>query len=259
MRNTLLFCTLLLGLLLPKMSFAQLTEADTANFAFQAGSTGYFSSGNVERLLLRNNLSVAVLDNKKGFGLKSSNTYVYGTFGNFKTEDDLFSRNFLYFKPKARVYPYLMYFFGQDFRHRIWQRHQAGVGGSLRLLQTKDNQLKFSLTVSREFTQYHSANFQEYDNEGSRELTLNRLTLSFFGRHHFGKLRFGYELWAQPALSDTPETFRYHTDAFLNYKIGKIISLQTALNVNYEELALVGVERNDVVWSFGVAIGSTVF
>lgn len=102
MRNTLLFCALLLGLLLPKMSFAQLTEADTANFAFQAGSTDYFSSGNVERLLLRNNLSVAVLDNKKGFGLKSSNTYVYGTFGDFKTEDDLFRAIFCTSNPKLR-------------------------------------------------------------------------------------------------------------------------------------------------------------
>lgn len=233
-------------------AFAQLSEADTARFSIRAATTGSLSLGNVERFLVISNVDFSHLT--KRIGLKTSNTYIYGTFRRTLTEDDFISKNFFYLVPQNRFYPYLMLWLEKNYRRRFDLRYQMGAGITYQLLRQKKNSIKLSLNLTTEETRFFNNQFREFENGDSRVIATWRVAGRLYGHHRLlkNKLHFTYEFWYQPSL-EYEDNFRYHGDFLLEIALNKILSFRTAFNYTHENIVLTGVQRDDTFFTFGLS------
>ena len=237
-------------------SFAQLTESDTLRFGFKASVNGSWITGNVERLLINNNLDISHVG--KRIGLKTSNTYTYGTIFKRETENDFFSRNFVYLNPSKKIYPYLMVWLQNSKRQQIEFRSQVGLGFTYSLLHTPQQLLKISGTISREETRYNGTNFFiTPENLEINQVKNWRGTLRLLGQHRFAnrKLRLSYETWYQPAFDDH-YNWRYFLNAALEFPLAKHFSFRTAIVYSHDNIVLTAIKRDDKFVTFGLTFGN---
>lgn len=229
--------------------FAQLTETDTLPFSWRLSATGSWIAGNVDRLLLIGSADIASVHDK--WALRSSTTCQYGTFGGFRTENDLISKNFFYLSPRRKVYPYLMGWLERNHRRDFAFRYQLGPGISWAIAPF----LKISATATYEQTSFNRDTFTDSDNNGEKAVATFRGTLRLYGQHRLlkDKLRCRYEFWAQPSLHK-PRNYRLHGDLAIELPVSRLLSFRTALNYNFEKLTLAGVEQQDIFWTFGLSI-----
>ncbi len=112
---------ILLVLLLCAATFplaAQLNESDTLNFQLKTGISGNLQKGNVDLFLIRGRLEFSFIP-VKTLVFKSQNSSLYQSFSGRKADNDLFSRNYLYFRPERRLYPFAISYSSSNFRRRI--------------------------------------------------------------------------------------------------------------------------------------------
>jgi hypothetical protein len=252
MRAVLTFITLFTACSLP----AQLSEADTARLGGRAGLTGSWLSGNVQRFLAIANVEGVI--NRDSWALRSSQTWQQGSFGGFPTERDLFSRNFFYLRPRARVYPYAMLWVETNLRRDLQLRIQSGAGISAAIVRKPRAQLKTSLTLTAEMARFGSNQYTDSAYNGSSTLRLLRGTLRVFGRTQplkASRCMLRVEAWVQPALAD-PGNYRLHTDAALDWPLTGRASLRAALNYNRESVVPRGVKPADAFLTFGFVMGN---
>ncbi len=246
----------LLFLVLVSSVWAQLTENDTLRFGYRANVTGSWITGNVERLLIVTNVDISHVG--KVIGLKSSNSYLYGTIFKNETENDLFSRNFLYLYPRKRFYPYAMVWLQNSARHQIDFRYQVGLGVSYGLINSESNQLKVSTTITYEQTLYNGTDFFiEPTHVEANTVTSQRATIRLLGNQLLihGKLRLKYETWYQPAFNDR-NNWRYYLNTSLELPITKYFSFRTALLYTHDNMVLISVKRDDKIMTFGFNISN---
>ncbi|MEZ4961124.1 MAG: DUF481 domain-containing protein [Saprospiraceae bacterium] len=230
---------------------AQLLERDTARWSFALASSFFISKGNVDRLLWKSDASLKHLG--PGWGASTDNTYLYGSFGGFKTERDFFSRNFLYLQPKKRIYPYLMGWLEKNLRRKIDFRYQLGPGATWVALKKESHALKFSLTATYEHTDFNSNDFLNAEPQSSDVIETWRLTGRLFGYHGLWKdrLRLQYEFWYQQSLQHG-DNYRYHTDVSIQAPLSKAFSVKINLNYSFENVVLRGVKQGDLFWTMGL-------
>lgn len=231
-------------------SVAQLLKQDTARWSYRLSGGVYLSAGNVDRLLLRGGAGVKHV--QPDWGFSSGNTYLYGTFGGFQTENDWFSKNFLYLYPKSRLYPYLMGWLETNFRRRIGFRYQIGPGGSYNLVAGDHHLVKLSLTGTYEHTNFDGNEFVNLPPQETDIVQTFRLTGRLYGSHRIGKkVGLNYEFWFQQSLEDS-DNYRYHIDAEVSAPLSQSFSIQTQLNYSYENVVVESVEKGDLLWTVGL-------
>ena len=244
-------------LLLGGMGFfsvkAQLLEKDTTAWSSALAGSFFLSTGNVDRLLLRADAAVKHL--APGWGFSSEQTYQYGTFGAFQTENDLFSRNFLYYQPRKQVYPYAMLWLESNYRKRIDFRYQVGPGVSWNLLGSDKHRMKCSLTGTYERTHFAGNDFVNADPQSSAVIETLRLTGRIYGTHRLagGKLLLLYEGWFQQSLRFR-SNYRFHTHVVVQAPISRTVSLQSRLDYLYEHVVLRGVAPGDLYLTVGAQV-----
>jgi hypothetical protein len=229
--------------LLAVTASAQLTDIDTAGFQLRLSSQGSLLMGNVERLLLMPSAELALV--REMWGVKTSNTYQYGTFAKRKTEDDVVSRNFIYLFPKTSFYPYAMIWLERNFRRGIDFRYQAGIGASYVLFTEEHHRLKLSLTLTREVSAFKT----------NLAIATTRFTARLLGKHVLfdNALRLRYEIWIQPSLEDS-KNLRSHIDSILEIPLSTHLSLLASLNFTRESIVLPTVRENDMLLLFGFSV-----
>lgn len=235
---------------------AQLTESDTLRFGYRFNVNGSWITGNVERLLITNNLDLSHIG--KSIGVKSSNNYTYGTIYGFKTENDIFSRNFVYLHPKRRIYPYAMLWVQSSKRQQIDFRYQVGLGASISVIQKPNHQLKISTTLSQENTRYQGTTFNiEPENLKVDEVSNWRGTVRLLGNHHIvnNKLILKYETWYQPAFDDA-NNWRYFIQTALEIPLSRHFSFRSALIYSHENIVLSTIKQDDKILTFGLNLGN---
>lgn len=243
-------------LLFGNLTFAQLSEADSSSWRGRLSSGGTLITGNVERLLWITTLEASYVEpEQKLWGFKSSSTYQYGTFAKRLTESDLISRNFIYAFPKEWIYPYIMLWGERNYRRKFDFRYQAGVGGTVVLINEKHHTLKASLTLTNEQTTFNGNTFRDMPDLTSNVQNLWRGTVRLAGRNSFfeGKVRVEYEAWYQRSLISA-EDYRYLAEAALFLPIAKNVSFRTALSYTRDNVVLMGVERADLLLTFGLSL-----
>lgn len=246
----------LITLLSWALGHAQLTESDTLRFGYKINVNGSWITGNVERLLINNNLDVSHVG--KRIGLKTSNTYTYGTIFKRETENDFFSRNFIYLNPSKKIYPYAMVWLQNSKRQQIEFRSQIGVGVTYTLFHTPRQLFKISGTISKEETRYNGTTFYITPENLKIDAVNNwRGTLRLLGNHRLGnrKLRLSYETWYQPAFDDQ-YNWRYFLNAALELPLSKHFSFRTAMVYSHDNIVLTSIKRDDKFVTFGVTFGN---
>ena len=247
---------LLLGIAFPMRGLmAQLTETDTLPFAYRISLQGNYLKGNVDRFLVLSSLDLGVVHEK--WAIRSTNTYQFGSFSSFRTENDLLARQFFYLIPDMVVYPYLMLWIETNQRRQMNWRYQVGPGASWNVLDKKQQHLKLSGTITREYAQFKESDFVEDSYDGSRWIDTWRLTVRLAGQHQLAdqKLAIRYEDWVQPALSDWSNR-RLQANAAIRYGLKKRLAIQTQMLYSYEDVVVEGVESADLMVLFGLTFGN---
>jgi hypothetical protein len=246
---------LLLLFLIPTQSRAQLTETDTLKFGYRATLNGSWITGNLERLLVTATLDLSTVHRVWAF--RTSNSYQHGTFGKFRTENDLISKNFFYLFPRKAVYPYLMGWMETNLRRSIGFRYQVGPGVSWAFLRKPKHSMKISATATFEETRFERDTFELVAYDGTQMIRTARATARLVGQHSFasGHIRLRYELWGQPSVLDA-DNFRLHADVAIEVPVHKLIAVRTAFNYNYESVVVAGAFRQDTYWMFGLTFAN---
>lgn len=247
------FAVLIFG----QIAFAQLTESDTSNFSWKLSSNGSWLTGNVERLLILSSADITIIEEPLAF--RSSNTYQYGTVGKKLTENDLFSRNFLYLFPVNEVYPYLMGWIETNKRRNFSLRYQIGPGFSWGVIRDESSTIKISFTTTYEMTNYRNSVYSDEKYNGENKIDLFRGTIRLFGKHLLfeNKIKLAYEGWGQMAFEDK-DNYRLYGNIVVEYPLTKLLSFRTGYNFYYESVVLSGVKPRDSFLFFGVSIGENI-
>lgn len=252
MKNCFDLFLLTIILLCAKSSFAQLNESDTSRFQFRAGITGVWQQGNVELVVLRSRLEL-VTNGKKALVFKTQNNSLYQEFSGFKADNDLSSRNFLYYKPQNRFYPFAILYVQTNFRRKIDYRWFGGIGTTWQFVQKSHTNLKFSVGILNEDTYFLSDQFNQIFYNNSKNIKLWRSTLYLAGWHRIfdHKVRIFYNAFWQPAFEQVPNN-RLQADVGLELPIWKGLNFQTEYLVSYEQVVAENVKELDRILTFGL-------
>ena len=68
-----------------------------------------------------------------------------------------------------------------------------------------------------------------------------------------GKVRVEYEAWYQQSLA-RPDDYRYLAEAAVFVPLAKNISFRTAVSYTRDNIVLIGVERADLLLTFGLSL-----
>jgi Protein of unknown function, DUF481 len=232
---------------------AQINESDTAKYQIRASLTGNYQKGNVEILNIRSRFDF-LISPSKAWVFKSQINSLYQAFYDKKADNDIFSRNYLYFKPQNRFYPYIISFISANFRRKIDLRYFVGLGETWQVVNAKNHVLKLSLSAVYEQTNFSENlyNFNDYD--GSNQIKLWRGTLYMAGWHNLidKHLRLFYDAYWQPAF-DNSNNYRTQYDIGVDFPIWKGLSFNALYTFTHEHVVVQKIKTDDRILSFGLA------
>lgn len=235
------------------VSFGQLNEADTSKFQLRAGVTGNYQQGNVEVLTIKSKLEFTYSPTKS-WVLKSQNSSLYQAFFGVKADNDIFSRNYIYYNPQRKVYPFAIAYISANFRRKIDIRYFTGAGLTWQAINTKNNVLKFSASAVYEATKFKvsSYNYPEYD--GDSNITCWRGTLYLGGWNYLLKehVRLYYDAYWQPAFNNR-NNYRTQFDIGADIPIWKGLSFNMLFAYTHENVVAEKIKQDDKIVTFGLA------
>lgn len=234
-------------------SLAQLNESDTAKFQWRTSLTGNYQQGNVNVLTVRSRLEFSYSP-VRDVVFKSQNSSLYQSFSSVKADNDIFSRNYIYWKPQKRVYPFGIFYLSANYRRKIDTRLFAGAGLTLQLLNKTLFVLKVSASTVYEETRFSRSSYNYSVYNGKAKISLWRGTLYTGGWNYlFHKhLRFYYDAYWQPAFNNS-NNFRTQLDAGLDFLVWKGLSFNALYTYAHENVVASGVKQDDTILTFGLA------
>lgn len=243
---------LLATLLYNSIAFSQLNESDTTGFQFRAGSSGTWQSGNVDLLVIRSRLEL-VSNGKKNLVFKSQFNNLHQEFGHKKADNDLYSRNFLYFQPRSPYYPFIMTFIQSNFRRNIDIRWFAGTGGTFQALRKPNSNLKISASLVREVTRFNDDAYNQRYYDGNKNISVWRGTIYLAGLHRLlgNKMKIFYNGNWQPAFDEVPNN-RVQLDIGMEISVWQGLNLQFEYLYNYEQVVARRIKEVDRILTFGI-------
>ncbi len=232
---------------------AQLNESDTATFQFRAGATGALQKGNVDLLILRGRLEL-VSNSKRRLVFKTQNNALYQEFSGFQADNDIHSRNYLYYQPAHKVYPFAMAYLQTNYRRQIDMRGFGGVGVTWQMVQQPRANIKLSGSLVFEDTRFSAAQFNEAFYNGSHTIGLWRATAYLAGWHRLldERLKFFYTAYWQPGLDGVANN-RAQIETSLDFIILRNLSFLMQYSFYYEQIVTLPVKQHDRLLSFGLS------
>lgn len=242
---------LLVLIALPCIIQAQINESDTARVQLRSSITGNYQHGNVQLFALRGRIELSAAG--KNFVFKTQNNGLYQSFFKTKADADLFSRNFLYYRPQQRVYPFVMGFVASNYRLKIDTRVFVGGGATWQMIKSSKSNLKLSASMVYEQTNFSRSQFNNTHYTGQKQIRLWRATSWLAGQHRFNEngLRLHYTIYYQPGL-DGQNNYRLSGEAGLDFPIYKGLGFTMLYTNLYEQVVVSGVQQRDALFSFGL-------
>ena len=231
---------------------AQINESDTARFQMRIGLTGNYQNGNVEVTTLRGKADL-LYTSVKNMVFKSQNVSLYQAFYGNKADNDVFSRNYLYFRPQGKIYPFAIGYVSANYRRKIDVRYFAGAGATWQLWNTRAHVVKISASAVYESTSFNGTvyNFSEYNGNG--RITLWRGTAYLGGWSYlFGRrLRLYYDAYWQPAFGNS-RNYRSQFDVGVDFPLWKGLSFNALYTYLHENVVVEQIKRDDRILTFGL-------
>jgi len=234
-------------------SFAQLNESDTVEFQLRGSVTGNYQQGNVEVLNIKSKLDFT-FSPQKNWVIKSQNSSLYQAFYSTEADNDIFSRNYIYYKPQNKVYPFAIAYISTNYRRKINFRYFAGAGTTYQLINTKNIVLKLSASAVYEATKFADSvyNYAEYN--GNENINLWRGTLYIGGWSYLlqNHLRLYYDAYWQPAFNNS-NNYRTQVDIGADFPVWKGLSFNVLFAYTHENVVIANIQQDDKILSFGLA------
>ena len=243
------------GFLWVKPAFAQINESDTVHYQVRASINGNYQKGNVDILVIRSRLDF-LWTLQKDIVFKSQNNSLYQSFYDKKADNDVFSRNYLYFRPLSKIYPFAIAYISANYRRKIDKRYFVGLGGTLQLINTKNHVLKMSLSAIYEQTAFTESLFNHIEYNGRKNIQVWRATAYISGVHYlFNKrLRLFYDAYGQPALARADKNnYRTQFDIGFDVPMWKGLSLNALYTFTHENLVVQKIKNDDKILAFGLS------
>lgn len=238
-------------------SFAQLNESDTVRLRFRGSVTGNYQQGNVEVLTLRSRADL-VFAPIKNIVFKTQNNSLYQSFYGVRADNDLFSRNYLYYKPGNTVYPFAIGYISANYRRKISSRVFAGAGVTGQLLRKQNRVIKIALSMVYEQSRFRDSLYNYASYNGDRSIRCWRATLYSGGWFYFSgkKIRLFYDAFYQPAIG-LQNNYRTQADIGLDLPVWKGLSFTTMYTFTHENVVIQKIRKQDKILSFGVSYSLT--
>jgi Protein of unknown function, DUF481 len=234
-------------------SFAQLNESDTAKFQLRVSLTGNYQQGNVEVLNVKSKLECSYSP-IKNWVIKSQNSSLYQAFYSVKADNDIFSRNYIYYEPQHKIYPFGIAYVSTNYRRKIDNRYFAGAGVTYQVINTQNNVLKLSASAVYEATKFASSNYNFSEYNGDKNINLWRGTLYVGGWNYLLEkhIRLYYDAYWQPAFNNN-NNYRTQVDVGIDFPVWKGLSFNALYAFTHENLVIEKVKQQDKILTFGVA------
>jgi hypothetical protein len=233
--------------------FAQLNESDTATFQLRVSVTGNYQQGNVEVLNIKSKIDCSYSPHKN-WVIKSQNSSLYQAFYSVKADNDVFSRNYIYYKTQHKLYPFVIAYISANFRRKIDNRYFGGAGVTWQAINTKNNVLKFSASTFYESTGFkgNKYNFSAYN--GNANINLWRGTLYTGGWNYLLRkhVRLYYDAYWQPAFNNR-NNYRTQFDIGSDFPIWKGLSFNMLYTFTHENIVIEKVKQDDKILTFGLS------
>ncbi|MDP1842431.1 MAG: DUF481 domain-containing protein [Sediminibacterium sp.] len=231
---------------------AQLNETDTMMFQLRASITGNYQQGNVEVLNWRSKLDFTLIPHIN-WAFKSQNSSLYQSFNKVKADNDIFSRNYLYYKPTHLLYPFAIAYLSSNYRRKIESRYFVGGGITYKLITTKSSQLKVSASAVYENTKFSSANFNDasYNNNSNIQLWRGTVYLSGWNTFKTKNIKLYYDVFWQPTFNNK-RNYRTQLDIGTDLLIYKGLSFTALYTFTHEQLVVNNIKQDDKILTFGI-------
>lgn len=251
MKKTIAIC-LFLGFIIPVLK-AQINESDTVKLQVRASFTGSYQQGNVALLALRGKLD-ASYSLAQQWVFKSQNSSLYQAFYAKKADNDVFSRNYLYFKPYNRVYPFAIGYVSSNFRRKIKLRYFTGLGASVQLVKNVRHVVKLSANIVYESSIFEDNVYNIAAYDGKNRIDLWRSTLYIGGWNYVlnKRMRVYYDVFGQWAWRDK-RNYRTQADLGFDWPIGKGLSFSALYTYTHEQVVVQKIQQDDKILTFGLS------
>ena len=239
-------------------TFAQLNESDTVLFQTRLNLTGANQTGNVAVFLLKSKIDFSVAPSKN-IVFKSQNSSLYQEFYNKQADNDIFSRNYLYFFPQKRIYPFAMTYIATNYRRKIDFRYFVGAGATLQVLRKQNHVIKFALSTIYEYSRFSNNLYNQENYNGNNEIKTWRATAYLFGKHTIlaKKMTFFYDTYVQPSYEKS-DNFRWQTDIGIDCMIWKGLSFNVLYAFSHENIVSKNVKEDDSLLTFGLSYSAKI-
>ncbi|MCU0444017.1 MAG: DUF481 domain-containing protein [Microscillaceae bacterium] len=240
-------------LVLTQVVNAQINESDTLLLQTRVALTGNWQTGNVEMLVFRGRWDLSLAPSPR-FAFKTQNAYLYQEFFRRKADEDIFSRNFVYYNPTRRIYPFAYTFLITNFRRKIDFRYFAGLGLGLHILRKPNHLLKTVVSGVYEHTRFNLNIFNEGEYNGSFQINTWRMTAWLFGRHFFAKRKvfLHYEAYIQPSVEKV-NNFRWQTEIGVDIPVWRGLNFTSNFIYTFESVVVTQAKSDDSILTFGLA------
>ena len=232
---------------------AQLNESDTARFQLRAALTGNYQQGNVEVLNIKSKLEFSFSPHKN-WVIKSQNSSLYQAFYSVEADNDIFSRNYIYYKPQQKIYPFAIAYISTNYRRKIDTRYFAGAGFTWQAINTKHHVVKLSASSVYEATKFKATKYNFAAYNGDKNINLWRGTLYVAGWHYLlqRRIRLYYDAYWQPAFKHS-NNYRTLVDIGVDFPIWKGLSFNALYAFTHENVVIEKVKQEDKILTFGLA------
>ena len=231
---------------------AQINESDTTKLQLQLLSGGSYQTGNVELLRVINQLDFS-FNVSSHVVFKTQNDHLYQEILSKKADSDLVSKNYLYYKPHRKLYPYVISFIASNYRRDLDVRIFGGLGVTYQLLQKPQDVIKLSSNLLYEKSRYTRNDFNYSEFNGSKEIEAFWSTVYLNGFHSLNEstIRWIYEIYYQQSLQDQIN-YRIHASTGIDIKVVKGLSIQSRIIYSQENVIVVSNQQKDLLWIWGL-------
>jgi hypothetical protein len=232
---------------------AQINESDTVKLQVRTSLTGNYQQGNVNVLAIRGKIDFT-FSPVKDIVFKSQNSSLYQEFSSKKADNDLFSRNYFYYKPQNRIYPFAIAYISTNYRRKIYTRMFAGAGATWQVLNKIWHVIKLSASAVYEANTFNANSYNYAEYNGNNKINLWRGTLFMGGWNYLlnKRLRLYYDGYWQPAFNNK-NNYRTQFDIGVDFPVWKGLSFTALYTFTHENVTIINVRQEDKILSFGIA------
>jgi hypothetical protein len=228
------------------LSFCPCTyPQDNTEVRCRVSADGYYLNGNIKRWYANTRLTTTFSSNTIMFTVTPS--LLYGQSGKIITDRHMLTTASLHIFPRNLFFWYGVATYDFSRRNKIESRWQSGAGIGINTVQEPQHGISVTQALVYENTHFNVV-------EGNETV---RMSWRLKGFHELFErsVIVNHETYFQPSVEQFTD-LRWRTTVSLDFPVTRALSFRTAVDNNHESVVLTGRKKDDIRWTFGVAVGN---